>query len=190
MKTLKLVPFALIALLSFNSCSNDDNASLPVNEEEVITTVTVTLTPEGGGIPVVLTSRDLDGDGPNAPVITSTGSVVALTTYNGTVSLLNELTNPADNISLEVLEEGDDHQFFFNATGGLSGTFAYADQDENGDPIGLSFKFTASANTQSGNLTVILRHEPNKAGANVASGDITNAGGETDIQVTFPVIVQ
>lgn len=190
MKTLKLVPFALIALLSFNSCSSDDNSSQPVNEEEVITTVTVTLTPEGGGTPVVLTSRDLDGDGPNAPVITSTGSVLALTTYNGTVSLLNELSNPVDNISLEVEEEGVDHQFFFSASGGLSGTFAYTDEDENGDPIGLAFKFTASANPQSGNLTVILRHEPNKAAANVTSGDITNAGGETDVQVVFPVTVE
>jgi len=190
MKTIKLLPFALIAVLSFNSCSSDDSTSQPVNEEEVITTVTVTLTPEGGGTPVVLTSRDLDGDGPDAPVITSTGSIVALTSYNGTVSLLNELANPADNISLEVEEEGDEHQFFFSATAGLSGTFAYADQDANGDPIGLAFKFTASGNPQSGNLTVILRHEPNKAGANVAGGDITNAGGETDVQVTFPVTVE
>lgn len=190
MKILKLVPFALIALLSFNSCSNDDNSSQPVNEEEVITTVTVTLTPEGGGTPVVLTSRDLDGDGPDAPVITSTGSVLALTTYNGTVSLLNELTNPADNISLEVEEEGADHQFFFNVSGGLSGTFAYADTDENGNPIGLKFKFTASENTQSGNLTIILRHEPNKTAANVANGNITNAGGETDLQVAFPVTAE
>lgn len=189
MKNLTLVPFALIALLSFNSCSSDDNTSQPVNEEEVITTITVTLTPQGGGTPVVLTSRDLDGDGPDAPVITSTGSVLALTTYNGTVSLLNELTSPADDISLEVKEEGADHQFFFSASGGLSGTFTYADQDENGDPIGLAFKFTASANPQSGNLTVILRHEPNKAGANVAWGDIANAGGETDLQITFPVTV-
>lgn len=189
MKTIKLLPLALIAVLSFNSCSSDDNSSQPVNEEEVITTVTVTLTPENGGTPVVLTSRDLDGDGPNAPVITSTGNITALTTYNGTVSLLNELSNPADNISLEVEEEGADHQFFFSATGGLSGTFAYADEDENGDPIGLAFKFTASANPQSGNLTVILRHEPNKSAENVSSGNITNAGGETDIQVTFPVSV-
>lgn len=189
MKIIKLLPLALIAVLSFNSCSSDDNSSQPVNEEEVITTVTVTLTPENGGTPVVLTSRDLDGDGPNAPVITSTGTITALTAYNGTVSLLNELSNPADNISLEVEEEGADHQFFFSATGGLSGTFAYADEDENGDPIGLKFKFTASANPQSGNLTVILRHEPNKSGENVSAGNITNAGGETDIQVTFPVSV-
>ena len=152
MKTIKLVPMALIALFAFNSCSNDDNAQ-PVNEEEVITTVSVTLTPLDGGTPVILTSRDLDGDGPNAPVITSMGNLVASKTYNGTVSLLNELTNPFDNISLEVLEEGDEHQLFFNAPG--VGTFAYTDQDVNGKPIGLSFNFTTSANAQSGNFTVI-----------------------------------
>ena len=190
MKNLKLVPLALIALFSFNSCSNDDNSSQPVNEEEVITTVTVTLTPENGGTPVVLTSRDLDGDGPNDPIITSTGSISALSTYNGTVTLLNELSNPTDNITAEVEEEGDKHQFFFSASSGLSGTFAYSDLDVNGNPIGLVFKFAPSSNITSGNLSVILIHQPNKAGENVASGDITNAGGETDVQVIFPVTVE
>jgi hypothetical protein len=70
MKTLKLVTMALVALFAFNSCSNDDDAQ-PVIDQEVITTMTVTLTPTGGGTAVVFTSRDLDGDGPNAPVITS-----------------------------------------------------------------------------------------------------------------------
>jgi hypothetical protein len=189
MKNFKLIPFALVALFAFNSCSKDDNVQ-PVNEEEVITTVTLTLTPEVGGTPVILTSRDLDGDGPNAPVITSTGNFTVSTTYNGVVSLLNELTTPVDNISVEVEEEGDEHQFFFSTSGSLSGTFAYADQDINGDSIGLSFKFTPSANAQSGNLTVILKHEPNKTAEGVAAGNIANAGGETDLQVSFPVIVE
>jgi hypothetical protein len=189
MKTIKLVPMALIALLSFNSCSNDDNAQ-PVNEEEVITTIVVTLTPVGDGTPVVLTSSDIDGNGPNAPVISSSGTLIPGTIYNGTVSLLNVLSNPVDNISLEVKEEGVEHQFFFATGGGLTGNFAYTDADINGKPIGLEFTFTASANSTSGNLTVILRHEPNKTGAGVASGDSTNAGGETDVQVTFPVTVQ
>lgn len=189
MKNLKSIPLAIIALLSFNSCSNDDNNSQPVNEEELITTITLTLTPADGGTPVILTSRDLDGDGPDAPVITSSGSLVASSVYNGTVSLLNELTDPIDNISLEVQEEGDEHQFFYSVNGGLTGLFTYADADINGDPVGLSFTFTPSANAQSGNLSIILRHEPNKGGELVASGDITNAGGETDVQVIFPVSV-
>lgn len=189
MKIIKLVPMALAAVFALNSCSNDDDVQ-PVNEGEVITTVTVTLTPTGGGTPVVLMSRDLDGDGPDAPIVTSTGSLMASRTYEGNISLLNELTNPADNISIEVLEEGDEHQFFFSAGGGLTGTFAYGDTDVNGDPIGLDFTFTTAANARSGNMTVILRHEPNKSGANVVAGDITNAGGETDLEISLPVSVQ
>ncbi|MDD3005411.1 type 1 periplasmic binding fold superfamily protein [Flavobacterium sp.] len=189
MKTLKLMPLALIALFSFNSCSNDDT-SQPVNEEEIITTVTITLTPEDGSQAVILTSRDLDGDGPNMPIFTSTGTIAALKNYNGTVSILNELTTPVEDIALEIAEEGADHQFFYKAIEGLSGNFEYADEDENGNPIGLKFIFTPSANTQSGFLNLILKHNPNKLGQNVGSGDITNAGGATDIEVSFPVTVE
>ena len=189
MKNFKLIPLALIALLSFNSCSNDDNTDAPVNEEELITTVVVTLTPVGEGSTVILTSSDADGNGPLAPVITSTGTLIPSATYTGTISLLNMLTNPVDNITLEVEEEGDEHQFFYTTGGGLEGTFAYADTDVNGMPIGLDFTFMVAATAQSGNMTVILRHEPNKEGENVASGDVTNAGGETDVQVVCPVTV-
>ena len=42
----------------------------------------------------------------------------------------------------------------------------------------------------SGTITVTLRHEPNKDAAGVSSGDIANAGGETDIEVTFNVEIQ
>ena len=41
----------------------------------------------------------------------------------------------------------------------------------------------------SGELQVVLRHEPDKFGANVSAGDITNAGGETDIEVMIPYVV-
>ena len=188
MKTIKLIPMALVALFAFNSCSNNDDAQ-PVNEEEVITTVTITLTPQNlFGLPVILTSNDIDGNGPIAPVITTTGTITQGETYTGNVSLLNILTSPVTNISAEILAEGDEHQFFFNAPG--IGAFAYTDQDVNGRPIGLEFTFTASANAQSGNLTVILRHDPIKTAEGVAAGNIANAGGETDVQVVFPITVQ
>jgi hypothetical protein len=60
MKNLKIIAIALISVFSFSSCSNDD--PIAVNEGEVITTVTTTLT--AGSQTVTLTSRDLDGDGP------------------------------------------------------------------------------------------------------------------------------
>ena len=40
-----------------------------------------------------------------------------------------------------------------------------------------------------GNLTIILRHDLDKNGAGVSSGNIANAGGETDIEVVFPIQV-
>ncbi len=187
MKTIKFLSFAFIGSVLLTSC-NDDNDSAPVNEEEVLTTITTTLTPVAGA-PIILQSRDMDGDGPNEPIVTVSGNLTAGATYNGMVSILNELSNPADDVTAEIFEEGVDHQFFFQATNGTVASTAYADVDANGKPIGIQFTLAAGT-AGNGNLTVILRHEPNKSGVNVATGDITNAGGETDIQVVFPIVVQ
>jgi hypothetical protein len=180
----KITFFALLlATLSSMSCS-DNNAS-PVNEEEVISTVTVRLT--GGGQVVTLTSKDLDGDGPNAPVVTISGNLAANTSYTGTVEFLNETVNPAVNLTSEIQVEGVDHQIFYQPTSGL-GTFTYTDTDANGKPIGLTFNLLTS-NATSGMLNVTLRHLPLKTAAGVSSGDITNAGGSTDAQVQYPIVV-
>lgn len=102
--------------------------------------------------------------------------------------LLNKQENPAGDITAEILEEDEDHQFFFQTNiAGL--TVAYSDQDEDGNPVGLQSTATTTG-TGNGTVTVILRHEPNKSATGVVSGDITNAGGETDIEVTFNVTVQ
>lgn len=185
MKNLQVVAFAFLTVLFTSSCSNYDNP--PVNEEELITTVAVTFT--GGGQIITLTSRDLDGDGPNSPVITQTGgNFVNGTTYAGTVSFLNELENPAEDITEEVAEEGEEHQVFYQITNNL-GAFVYTDADADGNPIGLAFTYT-SPNSGTGSLVVTLKHEPNKSAAGVSSGNIANAGGETDVEVMFPIVVQ
>jgi hypothetical protein len=189
MKTMKnlnktKIFFLAIIAVAISSCSNDDK---PVNEEELITTVRTTLF--GGGQTITLTSRDLDGDGPNPPVITpATGSLSPNTTYNGTVTFLNESVTPADDITVEVEEEGVDHQIFYQAPSAI-GTFTYLDADANGKPIGLDFTLTTGSSSTTGNLTVTLRHLPNKSAAGVASGDITNAGGSTDAAVTYPISI-
>lgn len=184
MKKLNFLAVTIVSLFGLSSCSNDDNG--PVNEEEVITTVITTLS--GGGQVATLTSRDLDGDGPNPPVITVSGDLTANTTYLGETSILNELEDPAEDITVEVEEEGTDHQLFYQIPTSL-GAINYTDLDSNGKPIGVTFSFT-TAEATSGNITVTLRHLPNKAGVGVSSGDITNAGGATDFSVTYPLIVQ
>ncbi|MFC6245467.1 type 1 periplasmic binding fold superfamily protein [Flavobacterium psychroterrae] len=191
-KHLKMGAIALIAALTFSSCSKDDeNEPEPVNEEEVITTVTASYTPVGGGTAITLLYRDLDGDGPNAPVTTVSGPFAKNKTYNGAVTVKNESVNPAEDITTEIIEEGVDHQLFYQKTGTLNAfTYATASNnfDKNGKPVGLQSVFTTTE-VASGNLTITLRHEPNKSGVNVAAGDITNAAGSTDFEVTFSISV-
>lgn len=184
MKNLKLLAVAFFGITSLISCDKDDDA--PVNEEEVITTVTITLT--YGSNEIILTSKDLDGDGPKAPMVTvSGGNLKTNTVYYGAVTFLNETVSPADDITVEVKEEGAEHQVFFQVPTAL-GTFAYTDTDANGKPIGLAFTLTTSGATTR-DLTVTLRHLPNKSASGVATGDITNAGGATDADVTYKDIV-
>lgn len=180
----KLLFVLLTSTVLFSSCETDD-PEIP-NEEELITTVNFTLTPSGSGTPVVLSFQDLDGEGGNAPVLTS-GTLMANTTYNGSLEFLNELESPAEDITEEIEEEDAEHQLFFETTGGI--IVSYADTDGAGLPLGLLTEVTTSS-AGAGTIKVTLRHEPNKSAMGVADGNIANAGGETDIEVSFAVDVQ
>jgi len=192
MKNLKQLSLILLAAIAFVSCSNDDDATdnpVPVNEEEVITTLTATLTPVGGGTEITLQKQDSDGDGPDDAVITVSSPLAIGTTYNVNLELLNETESPAESINEEIEEEDDEHQFFYTATNDVA-TFAYVDFDGDGNPLGLEFTLTTADVASTGNITIKLIHEPNKSAEGVSDGDITNAGGETDIEAIFPVVVE
>ena len=185
MLTYKNVFFILFILIAVVSCKDDD-PPIP-NEEELITTVIYTLTPAGGGAAIEFTFRDLDGDGGNDPVI-KTFPLDSGVVYTGALTLLNESETPAEDITEEIMEEDADHQFFFSVHQAQV-TVSYEDSDDNGNPVGLQTELTTGAISQ-GHLTITLRHEPDKFAAGVSNGDITNAGGETDIEITFPIVIQ
>ncbi|WP_290696188.1 type 1 periplasmic binding fold superfamily protein [Lacinutrix sp.] len=185
MKNFKIITLALLVFISFTGCSDDDDViPTPVNQEEVITTLTVTLTPLGGGTAVTLQTQDLDGDGPDAPEVTVSGNLTAGTTYNGVIVLLNETESPAENITEEVEEEADEHQFFYTIGSALDATTTYTSFDGNGNPLGIEFSLDTGV-TSSGLLTFTLRHLPAKPNTGLA-----NAGGETDIEATFNLVIQ
>jgi len=178
---MKFLKYALLAsALVFASCSDDDNTPDEVNEEEVITTLTVTL--DSGTDQIVLQYQDLDGEGSDPAEITVSGTLSANTVYDGSIVLLNEIEG--ENITEEVEEEADEHQFFYTVGSGLNVTTDYNDADSMGNPVGLSFILSTS-DASSGALTFTLRHEPNKP-----NDGLETAGGETDIEVTFDVTVQ
>lgn len=176
-------------LMVFSGCDNDPE---PENEEELITTVRLTFAKvNAGGAPVVVTWQDLDGPGGNPPVLSGPIVLDANSAYTLRVAVLNELENPVEDVTLEVEEEGDEHQFFFLISADLNLTITYDDVDDDGRPIGI-FNQVTTGDASTGNLTVVLRHELDKAAAGVAAGNITNAGGETDVetQPPFQVTIQ
>lgn len=179
------LPMVVTCLLLLSSCEKED--PIIPNEEEVITSLIYTLTSLDGSDIQIFSFEDADGDGGNDPVITN-AVLKTNTTYNASISLLNKLENPAGDIGEEVLEEAEEHQLFFSTE--ITGLdITYADSDADNNPLGLSTQVTTAA-ADSGVLTITLRHEPNKSAAGVANGDITNAGGETDIEVSFNVTIQ
>ena len=107
-----LLALGVFSMLFITSCEKDepDDPIIP-NEQEVITTLNYTLTPESG-TPIILSFRDLDGDGGNEPII-SDGTLASGMSYIGSMELLNELEDPAEDITLEVAEEELEHQFFY-----------------------------------------------------------------------------
>lgn len=171
--------FLLIAL--GNSCGEDEDP-LVENEEEVITSVTLTLFPNGPQEQVTLGFSDPDGDGGNDPVFSTTGTLRANSNYRAMVSF----GNAEGAIDGEIVEEGLEHQVFYQVSG-VDVDFAYDDSDVVGQPIGLLTTVNTGA-AGNGTIIVTLRHEPNKAGAVIDNP--TAAGGSTDVEVMFAVQIQ
>ena len=180
MSNLRNFATVIFTAVLFVSCVNDSDPGL---EDEVITTMTVTLEPEGEGTTVTLQTLDLDGKGPDEPVITKSGDLAAGVTYNGSIELLNETVDPAENMTEEVEESDLEHQVFYTVGTGLDVTTTYENFDTKGDPLGTEFTLIAGA-VSSGTLTFTLRHEPTKPNTG-----LVDAEGETDIEVAFDIEV-
>ena len=182
--------FGLFLALFATGCGDDDDPPIP-NEEELITDLIYALTPNSGsGQTITLAFVDRDGDGGDPPVITVSDSLQANTEYAGVVQLLNT-SDPADveNITLEVDEEDTEHQFFYQTGGNLDLTVDYDDQDSDGRPLGILTTVTTGS-ASAGTMTVILRHEPDKAAAGLTIDNPTPGGGETDIEVEFAIAIR
>lgn len=186
--TIKLLAFLFIAAFAFTSCDEDDHDHDDDDdhdhEEEVITTVTYTLTNNADNSEVTMKWFDVDGDGGEEPVLTVSGALAANATYTGAIELLNETESPAEDITEEIKEEDDEHEFFYSSSvAGIS--IEKTDEDEDGNPVGLATTLT-TADAGTGSFTIVLKHEPTKPN----DGTVADAGGSTDVEVTFSIEVE
>jgi hypothetical protein len=171
----------LLAAGLLAGCDKDEDEQ-PVNEGELITTVTLTMQEVGTTNTVTATFRDPDGEGGNAPTKFDEIVLKPNAVYNTTITLLDESKNPAENITEEVEEEADEHQFFYTPTTGLNVTVAYDDKDSKNLPVGLKTRITTGT-ASTGKLKVTLKHQPGTKNNNIATG-------ETDVELDFTTKVQ
>ena len=175
------------------------------HEHEVMTTVVMTFTSRDDGSVLEYVWADPENDG--SPVV---DDIVLMNTavYDLSVSFLNELEDPAEDITPEIYDESDEHQIFITGSavqGPATGTnadaileHAYADEDDDGLVVGLDNTITTLA-AGSGELVVTLRHMPPESdqvvktdglAEDVAAGGFSAIGGANDVQVTFNTEVE
>ncbi len=175
---------ALVGSLLFTVTSCGDDEPEPEEEEEVITAVTISLRPTGKGQNAEATVSILTGTQvQNTPL-----SLKANTEYEATVTFTDESTTPATDRTAEIRNERNEHLLVYTFTpaagSNASVNVAITDLDQNNRPVGLESTVTTGANTGTGKLKVVLKHQPGglKTGTNTTAGT-------TDVDVDFNVIV-
>ena len=200
-KNLQLLAI-LFSVITIIGCSTEDDvAPEEENEVEVFTDVTLVFTNTADVNDVVTASaQDPDGTGIQELQILDAITLAADTEYTLTYEILNAL-DPSDveNIGDEILEEDNEHQFFFSFTENVfsdpigngnidaaADPINYNDADENGNPVGLSSAWTTAGTASSeGSFTVRLQHQPDVKTATSGSND-----GDTDFELTFALTIQ
>jgi hypothetical protein len=166
------------------SCKKDNKET---NDEEVITTLLVNLTPVGGGNALQFAYDDADGPGGNAP----TKQTIALQpnkTYQVSLQLLNKTANPIADLTGEIVSEATAHRFYYQQTSGNNITISNLNKDGNNVSLGNTCTWSTS-NSGNGKIKITLRHyasdPPNKD-----ENDLVNSTkSATDVEVEFDTTV-
>lgn len=192
---------ALFLFILVFACSKDEDPE-PANEEEVITLVTLEVTKVGSSETITYNfeveghahdDEDEDDDDDDHDGHEGEHTEIELepnSSYNVSMFIYNDTDpNNIENITLEVIEEADEHQIYYAITDELSG-FSIASasndtRDSDGNPLFLKTTWTTIGET-SGDVVGYLIHEPTSK-----TGSTRNDfGGATDFEIEFEVHVE
>lgn len=171
--------FAAFITLAVQCSKDDHDHPEEIHEGEEINRVTLTITDSSNNaVPVTW------NEGATVPTITLNANA----TYNVSIQFFDASdASDVEDITEEVVEEADEHQVFY-AVAGANVTIASADNDtsdSNGNSLLLKTVWTTAA-AGSGTIRAYLIHEPTTKTATTRDG----FGGETDVEVDFPVVIQ
>lgn len=180
---------ALLGSLTLTACDSAEPDDDGAGEEELITQVTLTLTPDDGGSPLTVQAT-FDVSGTNPTFTPSTLALAPGTTYNGSIQLRDTFNN--EDITAEIEEESEEHLFRYALVPASAGTVTitdtesdYTQENENGGDyaVGLTFQVvTAAGASGTGSMDVVLYHfDDTPKTSSTATSD------EIDVDVSFPV---
>ncbi|WP_296700041.1 hypothetical protein [Algoriphagus sp.] len=186
---------AILFAMTLVSCESED----PVmeNDEEVITDVTLRFTELDNsgatiGDPFEFVASDPQGIELGSPTI-ETVNLTKGKSYRMEILLYNSIAD--EDITEEVQEESDEHQFYFLGSAFIgSPVLTYTYDDPSGELIGLRGNVVVSQSTglNNANMRIILRHDLDKSFPGADNPNFQNfvaAGGETDLDITFPLVL-
>ena len=183
------IPTLLAAAFALTLAACDSEPSDGPGEQELITQVTLTITPEGGGSPLTIVASDPDGDGADLTFSPARLTIPA-GTHSATIQLRDTIND--EDITGEIEEFAEEHLFRYTITPSGAGSVTitdsesdYTEENDNGGDfnVGLAFDVTVNASASgNGTLNATLFHfddEP-KPGNNATSDEI-------DIDIDFPL---
>lgn len=186
----KFIALHLIVATSMliSSCGITDHDHDHDHDHDYATTVIVTLVNQNNTSDTVKAIwKDLDGPGGALPSVIDTISLQSNATYKGIIELYNESKSPKTNITLEILNDSYEHQFFFTPSTTLANLIDWSitDKDKNNLPIGLQFDVkTKIGDNQSGKINIVLSHYDSM------TKDGIRKSLESDIDIDYPVVIR
>ena len=195
----RIAPIFLLSLTACSDVEKDDDHHGHDHDHEAISKVILDLVSQADGSAQTINYSDpqTKNGGADAEIVLASG-----TTYDLGITVLNDEEDPIEDITLEIIDEMDEHQVFF--TGSViddgSVTFTYEDEDSNGLPLGLDNTLTGVA-AGSGDLVITLQHMAEQDGNpvkragmadDVAAEGLAGIAGEgaADFSIAFDLVVE
>ena len=188
MNLFRKLPVLFISLtLATGACKKDEQNVAPTNDNEAITTATLTLTNKA--TPTESVTATIENLNTTADFSKATLTLKANTTYSGVISLLDKTKTPTLDATAEIREKANEHLFVYTytpTTGPATAlTVTLTDKDTNPSPGPYPVGLTTEVKTGvvgTGKLKVVLRHQPN-----VKNG--TPTPGSSDLDTDFNVVI-
>jgi hypothetical protein len=192
MKKLILPLILSLVTVSFHACkddkdptpkdeNHDDHDDDHHHENEVITTLSIHLMDTLSNPIDTFYWRDTDGPGGNTPMI---DEIILDPNMKYMVSLMfwdESDPNDIENMTTEIKNEDDEHLVCYTPNS-LNGLMIDYNDDDGTHPLGIETIWNTNA-TEAGSLQIVLKHQPG------GIKDGTCAPGDSDIDVTMPVVI-